>query len=65
MNGTIRKAVGALCVAATALVPAGAAAQTSENWQFGLQIYGWFPSIGGKTTFPHDESSEQDLDKCR
>ena len=54
MKGTITKAAGALCLAATALMSSGANAQTPNDWQFGLQLYGWFPTIGGKTTFPHD-----------
>ena len=51
MKGTIKKTAGALCIAA-ALVPACAAAQTPDDWQFGFQIYGWFPAIDGRTTFP-------------
>ena len=47
MKGTITKTAGALCVAAAAFQRP--AAQTPENWQFGLQIYGWFPSISGTT----------------
>ena len=53
MKGAITKTACALCLA-VGLLPAAADAQAPNDWQFGLQIYGWFPSISGKTTFPHD-----------
>ena len=34
------------------LAPMAASAQTSDKWEYGAIIYGWFPTIGGKTTFP-------------
>jgi hypothetical protein len=41
----------ALCAAAV-LMPATADAQSSDAWQFGASIYGWFPTLKGSTTFP-------------
>lgn len=51
MKRIISTTAATLCIAAT-LVPSGVAAQTSESWQFGAALYGWFPSVSGKTTFP-------------
>jgi hypothetical protein len=48
--------------ASAALFSAGAAAQTpdpwslSDAWRFNGSIYGYFPTIGGKTTFPQSGS---------
>ena len=36
----------------SALMPAAASAQTTDQWQYGAVMYGWLPTIGGKTTFP-------------
>ena len=41
-----------------ALVPAAASAQTTDKWEYGAIIYGWLPSIGGKTTFPAGTGSD-------
>lgn len=41
-------ALGAMLMAASTVVPA---AESSEDWQFGLNIYGWFPSISGELNF--------------
>ena len=38
--------------AAALLLPAIAVGQTAEAWQFEAAIYGYLPTIGGKTTFP-------------
>ena len=35
-----------------ALGPAAATAQTMEKWEYTGIIYGWLPTIGGKTAFP-------------
>lgn len=40
----------ALCI--TALLPAAAAAQTADAWEFRAAIYGYFPTMSGTTTFP-------------
>lgn len=37
---------------AAALLPAAAGAEEQEAWQFGAALYGYFPDIGGKATFP-------------
>ena len=55
---------------AAVLASPGAAAQLSDNGQFGASLYGWFPSIGGKTTFPGDGvdvsiDSDQILDSLK
>lgn len=42
---------GVLSTAALAL-PAEVAAQTADSWSFQATIYGYFPTISGKTTFP-------------
>ncbi len=48
---------------AAVLVPGTATAQTSPNdWQFRGTIYGYFPTVGGKTTFPAGSGSDIDLD---
>jgi hypothetical protein len=53
----------AMLVAASALTPTVASAQTSDQWQFGAQIYGWFPSLDGKTNFPpHGNSPSVQVD---
>jgi hypothetical protein len=42
----------AVLTAAAVLLPATAGAQSSDDWQFGASIYGWFPTLKGTTTFP-------------
>jgi len=52
--------LAALTVAAGALAPSLAAAQTSqpaEKWQTSASLYGFFASISGDTTFPSNGSS--------
>jgi hypothetical protein len=34
------------------LMPAAVAAQSADDWRFHAIIYGYFPTIGGTTTFP-------------
>ena len=46
----------------SALLPAAASAQTSDQWQYGAIIYGWLPTIGGNTTFPAGTGSSIDID---
>lgn len=46
----------------TLFLPAPAAAQSSDQWQYGAIIYGWLPTIGGKTTFPAGTGSSIDVD---
>ena len=47
-----RSTIAVAWLAGLAAVAAPAAAQTTDRWTYGAAIYGWFPSIGGKTTFP-------------
>jgi hypothetical protein len=57
---------GASLVAFAALTPTLAVAQPSDQWQFGAQLYGYFPTIDGKTNFPpsgNSPSVEVDVDK--
>jgi hypothetical protein len=44
------------------LAPMPASAQTSDKWEFGAIVYGWLPTIGGKTTFPAGTGSTIDVD---
>lgn len=44
--------VTAALIAASTLASAGGFAQAETDWQFQASIYGYFPSIGGRTTFP-------------
>lgn len=44
---------GAALLALALIAPGSASAQrVSDEWKFNAVIYGWFPSIGGKTNFP-------------
>jgi hypothetical protein len=45
-----------LALAIGALLPATVVAQTTDsgNWQYGTTVYGYLPTIGGKTSFPVD-----------
>src|SRR5437764_4850325 len=57
-------AVAGVAVSAMA-VSSPVAAQpvpVSEDWQFRASIYGWFPDIGGKTTFPADSGTSINID---
>ena len=51
MKKNVTLAAAAL-VAATSMLPTAASAQTSEKWEFLASLYGYFPTIGGKTGFP-------------
>jgi len=42
-----------LALTLAALAPAAAQAQTmGDKWEWELILYGWFPSVGGSTSFP-------------
>ncbi len=43
--------IAALTGALTSIAP-NASAQTTDDWQFRAIIYGYFPDIGGSTSFP-------------
>jgi hypothetical protein len=44
--------VAAALIAASTLASTGTFAQTASDWQFQASLYGYFPNIGGRTTFP-------------
>jgi hypothetical protein len=56
-------AAAVLCAVAGALLPATAAAQSTqkdweaEKWQFTASVYGWLPTIDSTVNFPDDPSS--------
>jgi hypothetical protein len=46
-----------LALGVAGLAPVAAQAQTAaDQWQWELAIYGWFPAIGGTTSFPSGNS---------
>ncbi len=60
---TSRAAACTLACGLASLAPAAAQAQTAnDKWQWELAIYGWFPAIGGTTTFPANGNSGPNLD---
>ena len=43
-----------------------AAAQAGDDWRFGVQLYGYFPSLSGESNFPGNGTSPDvtvDVDK--
>ncbi len=50
--GPVQAAVAAFLAMAGALPLAAQAQAANEAWQFDATIYGWFPAIGGQTSFP-------------
>jgi hypothetical protein len=48
----------ALTVGMASLVAAGPACAQDNEWEFGLGIYGWFPDISGRTSFPIGEDQD-------
>lgn len=61
MNRGLAKRAAACTIA---LIMAGTVqAQANDEWQFAAAIYGYFPDIGGTTTFPpHDQSKSVTAD---
>lgn len=51
MRGMSRYGAAVFCAAAL-WEPMGVAAQGVDDWKFRASIYGYFPSLGGTTTFP-------------
>jgi hypothetical protein len=45
-------AIAATLGVCSTLIPASASAQATDKWEYGAVIYGWLPTIGGKTAFP-------------
>ena len=68
MKRTIALVVAAMG-AAISILPSLASAQSvavsvtrPDEWQFGAFLYGWYPSVGGKVTFPNGQSSDISVD---
>lgn len=61
-----RLTLGAVLAATAFATSAPSLAQSGDRWQYSATIYGWFPSIGGKTTFPQSSDGSSvtvDADK--
>jgi len=52
IHASFKKQAAVLALAAGALLPSMAQAQQADKWQYSASIYGYLPSIGGKTAFP-------------
>jgi hypothetical protein len=48
----IRVGLTAMVTLAASLLPLATHAQSVDDWKWQASVYGWFPSIGGKTSFP-------------
>jgi len=58
----MRKLASAAALTVAAMAPSIVLAQQpSDQWQFRAALYGWFPDIGGKTTFPAGTGSNIDV----
>jgi len=44
------------------VLPLAAHAQSVDDWKWQATVYGWFPSIGGKTSFPPPAGPSIDID---
>ncbi|RPH65129.1 MAG: hypothetical protein EHM74_09770, partial [Hyphomicrobiales bacterium] len=52
-SNNTRRLAATLCLAAGLLAPGlGLAQATSPGWNFSATLYGYFPSVGGETSFP-------------
>jgi len=52
-SNNTRRLAATLCLAAGLLAPGlGQAQATSPGWNFSATLYGYFPSVGGETSFP-------------
>ncbi len=69
----LAKAAGAVSLALASVFPVAAQAQAAADaWQFEATLYGWFPAIGGSTSFPDggggpsiDVSAKQVIDALK
>ena len=53
----------ALLLGCVSIAPTGVLAQEiSDDWQFSATIYGWFPDIGGNTSFASGAGGTIDVD---
>jgi hypothetical protein len=58
----IRNVALTVALAAALVLPGPARAQSADAWQFGAVVYGWFPSVKGRTTFPQDSGTDVSVD---
>ena len=66
MNTLHRTGCAAILGALAGLASLPAAAQGGGDWRFGVQLYGYFPSLGGESNFPGNGTSPDvsvDVDK--
>lgn len=69
----VSTAISTLALSLAGLVPVAAQAQAaSDRWQWEVAMYGWFPAIGGSTSYPSggagpsfDVSSEDVIDALK
>jgi hypothetical protein len=50
----IRVGLTAMVALVASMLPLSSNAQSVDDWQWRATVYGWFPSISGKTSFPPD-----------
>ena len=63
LRNSARAAGCLIALGLTGLAPVVAQAQTAtDKWQWEAAIYGWFPAIGGSTSFPSNGSSGPNID---
>ena len=68
MKRTFPLTIAALCAATSVFSavasadPVAVSATRADEWQFGAFLYGWYPNIGGKVTFPNGQSSDISVD---
>jgi hypothetical protein len=48
----IRAGLTAMVTLVASMVPLASHAQSVDDWKWQATVYGWFPSISGKTSFP-------------
>lgn len=59
----MKKTLAAATAFLSATLPLAATAQTADDaWRFQAIVYGYFPDIGGKTSFPERGGSSVDVD---
>ena len=63
IHGIGRAAWALSAMGVAAMAPLAAQAQAAnDKWQWELAIYGWFPAIGGSTSFPSTGASGPNID---
>ena len=53
MNNKLKRTMGIFSLSA-ALFSNVVYADTNEDWNYGVSVYGWFPDMSGTTSFPDD-----------